>query len=49
MKNLNSFKNYQLAPKLKQTVFGGNADDGITNGNCTPDPLGDAIRNGLGL
>lgn len=49
MKNLNDYSSFQLETKAAKTVFGGNGDNGIKNGNCTPDPLGDAIRKSLGL
>ena len=32
-----------------KTVFGGTGDNGIINGNCTPDSIGDEIRKKSGL
>ena len=49
MRNLNDFSDFQLQTKAIKTVFGGTRDNGIMNGNCTPDPIGDEIRKKLGL
>ena len=43
---MDNFKQFSLSTKESHYVFGGTSDDGITNGHCTPDPLGDAIRQG---
>ena len=49
MKNLNNYRSFELSNKSKQTVLGGVNDNGIINGHCTPDPIGDEIRKKLGL